>query len=650
MDQYAIVTDNLVKKYGKNTAVNGIRLQVKKGEIFGLVGPDGTGKTTTIQMLCGIKTPNSGSATVAGVDAVRQAERLGGKIGYMSEGFSLYGTLTVGENIDFFADLYQVPAAVRRERKARLLQFSRLARFIDRPAEKLSGGMKKKLALCCTLIYSPEVLFLDEPTTGVDPVSRRDFWKIVYDFLSEGITIFVSTPYMDEAERCDRVAMMHQGRILNCDTPRGLKATLPGDLLAITARPPRQAASVLKGHGGYTHVQLFGEDLHLVVPDAAKEQAAIREYLENRGIIVAGIRRVEPSLEDIFVSAVAVPALDQGLPARVKQAADETGPGLQGATSEYAVEVTGMTKRFGSFTAVNEIGFKVRKGEIFGFLGPNGSGKSTTIRMLCGLLPPTAGRATVAGFDIARQAHLLRPHIGYMSQKFSLYNDLTAEENIDFYAGVYGLKGERRGRRKQWVLKMAGLTGRERVMARDLSGGWKQRLALGCAILHEPQVLFLDEPTSGVDPVARREFWDLIYELSSQGVTVFVTTHYMDEAEHCHTLGLIYYGNLIALGSPGGLKEQNLAGELLEVETPNPLAAMDYLGKEERFSHVALFGSTLHLLVDDVETVAPEVIGLLRQGGFEVRRAEKVPLTLEDLFVALIEAEDRRLAEGGKAS
>jgi len=581
MQQYAITASNLTKKYGRNVAVNGISLEVKKGEIFGLVGPDGAGKTTTIQMLCGVKTITSGSASVSGVDVVHRPDRLGGRIGHMTEGFSLYGALTVEENIDYFADLYRVPAELRRERKAQLLDFSRLMKFADRPAEKLSGGMKKKLALCCALIYSPEVVFLDEPTTGVDPVSRRDFWKIIYNFLSAGITVFVSTPYMDEAERCDRVALMREGRILKCDAPQKLKQALSGSLLSITAQPLRAAVSLLRG--AYNEVQIFGEDLHLMVSDPASEQSVIRDYLTNNGVVVESVRQTEPSLEDIFVTEIA--ALS-GAASQPKSRTETTGTEREELPSKddgYAVEVAGLSKRFGDFTAVNEISFRVKKGEIFGFLGPNGSGKSTTIRMLCGLLPPTSGRATVAGFDIDREAKRLRPRIGYMSQKFSLYQDLTAEENIDLYAGIYGLRGGGKKRRKQWVLEMAGLAGREGVRAKDLSSGWKQRLALGCAIMHEPEVLFLDEPTSGVDPVARRRFWDLIYELSAQGVTVFVTTHYMDEAEHCNSIGLIHEGDLIALGSPKTLKEQRLVGELLEV-----------------------------------------------------------PLTLEELFVALIEAEDKR--------
>lgn len=385
-----------------------------------------------------------------------------------------------------------------------------------------------------------------------------------------------------------------------------------------------------------------------MVDKAGEELPRVTDLLRNYGIEIVTAREIMPSLEDIFVSSINQEENLSHLSLIAQQPMIQANPNILARAlpfpgdNSYSVELDHLTKKFDDFTAVNQVSLQVNKGEIFGFLGPNGSGKSTTIKMLCGLLPPTSGQARVVGLDIDKENRKLKARIGYMSQKFSLYNDLTARENIEFYAGVYGLKGAPLEERKQWVLKMAGLSGKENTVTRDLSGGWKQRLALGCAILHQPEVLFLDEPTSGVDPIARRQFWDLIYQLSDQGVTVFVTTHYMDEAEHCHTIALIYYGNMIALGKPSRLKEENLVGELLEIEIENPMAALDFLSKQTRYTQVTMFGSSLHLLVEDAVRAVPEVSSLLAQNHFPVGRIERIPLSLEDLFVSLIEEQDRK--------
>ncbi len=628
-------------------AVRGLTLTVWPGEIFGLVGPDGAGKTTTIQMLCGILTPTAGEAKVAGVDVVRHADALGGKIGYMSEGFTLYGALTVEENLDFFAELYRVPPAVAQERKERLLRFARLEEARHRRAEHLSGGMKKKLALACTLIHEPQVLFLDEPTTGVDPVSRQDFWKLLYEFLAEGITIFVTTPYMDEAERCHRVALMRRGEIVAMDRPEVLKQMVPGIAMDIIARPQVRAVAHLRDMPDVTQVQVFGERLHILVRDGLSAAEEIPRRLERKGVTVAQVEVTQPSLEDVFIAAIEDlrAAEDRKrppipLPEVEAQIVAEGEEGI-------AVRVDRLTKRFGHIVAVDNVSFTVRKGEIFGFLGPNGSGKTTTIRMLCGLLPPTSGRATVAGFDVVRERSRMKPYIGYMSQKFSLYQDLTVEENIRFYGDVYDLPPQRFVERRRWVLEMAGLVGKEHLLTRDLSGGWKQRLALGCAILHEPQVLFLDEPTSGVDPVSRRDFWDLIFALAAQGVTVFVTTHYMDEAEHCHRLGLIYRGRLIALGSPRELRANMKLGSLLEVPVRNPLAALSPLEGHPEIIQTSIFGDKLHVLVWDTNIGQEVVERTLHPLGLLNGAIQAVPISLEDLFMLFIEMEEAgRRAKG----
>ena len=483
-----IITKNHTKRFGDLIAVDSLNLSVAQGELVGLVGSDGAGKTTTLRMLTGVMDPTEGEARVLGCLTTNLAP-VQGEIGYMSQRFGLYPDLTVTENIRFYADLFGVPTAERQSRSKQLLDFSGMAPYTNRPAGRLSGGMKQKLGLCCALIHKPMLLLLDEPTNGVDPVSRRDFWRILQDLQTDGVTIVVATAYLDEAERCDRVGLLHNGRLMACDTPDKLK-----------------------------------EQVRDIVPD--------------------------PTLEDVFMVMMGA---EQQITLQKRSC-----PDLEPVRP--AVSLDNLTKRFGEFTAVDRVSLIVPRGQIFGFLGPNGAGKSTTIRMLCGILPPTSGAGQVAGFDIAAEPERIKENIGYMSQRFSLYEDLTVEENIAFYAGVYSLSPAKRQERTEWVIEMAGLTERRRSNAGELSGGWRQRLALGCAILHEPPIVFLDEPTSGVDPLSRRKFWELIYTLAEGGVTVFVTTHYMDEAEYCDRLALIYRGELVAVGTPEELKRSRTLG------------------------------------------------------------------------------------------
>ena len=626
----------LGRRYGDRAALTGLDLDVRGGEVFGLLGSDGAGKTTTLQILAGLLDPSEGHARVLGYDSVRDAAQLTARIGYMSQSFSLYGRLTVDENLDFFAALHRVPGPEGAARKAELLAFARLDRHRERPARFLSGGMQKKLALCCALIHAPPLLILDEPTTGVDPVSRREFWNILYRALTAGTTIVVSTPYMDEAERCTRVALLHEGRRIACDTPRALRAG-SGRMLEIAARPQRRALAAIQRVLPQSRPYAVGERVHLRA--AESDDAAWRAALAGEGVEVDSARSVAASLEDVFV------ALLPAAPAAVAAPA-EARPVAEGD----AVAADELSMRFGKFTAVDRISLRVRRGEIFGFLGPNGSGKTTTIKMLCGLLTPSAGQATVAGIRLGTDARALRSRIGYMSQRFSLYDDLSVGENLDFFAGVYQVPRTKLAARRAWALQLAGLRGEEARLTGALSGGIKQRLALACAVLHEPEVLFLDEPTAGVDPLSRRRFWELIGELAGHGVTVFVTTHYMDEAEHCHTLGLLHNGRLIALGSPRELCEGMRAGEMLELECDQPIAALALLGAEPDVQ-VSFFGDRLHLLVDDAAAVRPRLLARLEAAGHRVQRLEPVPLGIEDVFMTFIQMEQARLdaAGGGQA-
>jgi ABC-2 type transport system ATP-binding protein len=467
----------------------------------------------------------------------------------------------------------------------------------------------------------------------VDPVSRREFWTILYQALTEGATIVVSTPYMDEAERCTRVALLHEGRLIACDAPARLRAQLPGRMIELNARPQRQALAILQDAMPKARPYVFGEALHLHQDEGDVSITSWQDLLESRGVTVEQVHPVSPSLEDVFVTRLAetTPAAS---PAPVAMSA---GTGM-----EVAVQAQDLTMRFGNFTAVDRVSFSVRRGEIFGFLGPNGSGKTTAIRILCGLLAPTAGRATVAGYDVGRESLAVKARIGYMSQRFSLYEDMTVDENLAFFAGAYGVPAAELPARRDRVLTLAGLNGAGARLTRSLSGGLKQRLALACAVLHEPQVLFLDEPTAGVDPLSRRRFWELIYHLSDRGVTVFVTTHYMDEAEHCHTLGLLYSGRLIALGSPEALRTGMRAGEMLELECDQPIQALAIFQEAEGI-RASFFGDRLHLLVDDAEAARPRIIERLQREGHRIHRVERVPLSIEDVFIAFIEMEQARL-------
>jgi ABC-2 type transport system ATP-binding protein len=679
-----IRTERLSKRFGDYAALSDLTLSVGEGEIFGLVGPDGAGKTTTMRLLTSIMEPTAGDAWVDGRHVVREAEAVKEQIGYMSQRFGLYADLTVMENLDFYADIFNVPRKQRDQRSARLLAFSNLTPFKRRLAGNLSGGMKQKLGLACTLIHTPKVLFLDEPTNGVDPVSRRDFWRILYQLLREKVTIFISTAYLDEAERCQRLALIHRGKLLACGTPDEVKGLMRGAILEVRTTEPRRAAGLLRRHSPAGSVGLFGDRVHVVTaePDVMAEQ--VRTILAAAGTPPQDVRPVPPSLEDVFVSVLGagvgqianlpesqgatgvspvsgqstgkMPVAPDHTPltprevgvGRIPEEGERSGeggqPGRHAERGEYAghaVVVENLERRFGSFKAVDRVSFEVNRGEVYGFLGPNGAGKSTTIRMLCGILSPTGGRGSVAGFDIRTQPEQIKAHVGYMSQKFSLYQDLTVEENIDFYAGIYRIPAETKRQRKQWVIEMAGLGEYRHRPTSILSGGWKQRLALGCAILHKPPILFLDEPTSGVDPISRRQFWDLIYEMSSEGVTVFVTTHYMDEAEYCDRLALIYRGELIAQGTPETLKSESMNDTVLEVRCDRPEQAMESLVGVAEVKEASLFGNALHLVAADGPRATAVVRSRLAELGYGVAAVEPIAPSLEDVFVSLIEARDR---------
>jgi ABC-type multidrug transport system ATPase subunit len=529
---------------GSIPALDHLSAQVEPGRVTGLVGPDGAGKTTLMRLLAGLLLPDEGRLAVCGYDTRGEPTEIRRLVSYMPQRFGLYEDLSVIENLELYADLRGVTGQERRRSFERLLTFTDLARFTDRLAGKLSGGMKQKLGLACALIRAPRLLLLDEPSVGVDPISRRELWKMVYDLVDQGIGVVWSTAYLDEAGRCAEVLLINEGRVLYDGPPQELTDRIAGRSFLVEGAGEsrrRVLTAALKLPDVIDGV-IQGSSVRLVVRDGARPP--VPATLGAGGL---EITPVAPRFEDAFIDLLG------GGPKGESPLAGQVRSGAKGG---MIVEARELTKRFGDFTAADRITFRIGRGEIFGLLGPNGAGKSTTFKMMCGLLRPTSGSARVAGFDLYRAASSARSRLGYMAQKFSLYGDLSVRQNLDFFAGIYGLSRDRRRATIGRMVESFGLGPYLGSDAGSLPLGFKQRLALACAVMHEPDVLFLDEPTSGVDPLTRREFWSHINALVDRGVTVMVTTHFLDEAEYCDRVGLVYRGRIIAEGSPDDLKDE----------------------------------------------------------------------------------------------
>ena len=636
------------KAYGRRPAVQGVDLTVERGEIFGLIGPDGAGKSSLMKALAGVLVHDAGSVEVLGtlIDSERAAERIKARLGFMPQGLGLhlYPELSVEENIDFFARLRLVPEAALAARKARLLAITRLERFRDRPMKQLSGGMKQKLGLACTLIHEPELVILDEPTTGVDPVSRRDFWRILAELLGRGMSALVSTAYLDEASRFHRLALVHDGRILAAGTPEALQQSVRGCVVRVRAEPQAEALARLRPELPLT--EAVGRWVRAFVADGDCATATARVRSALAGLTVAEIEAGEPELEDVFIELVRERMAERPRRDPVPPDAPADASAVR-AAGGLAIEADGLTRDFGTFRAVDRASFRVPAGEIFGLLGANGAGKTTVIKMLTGILPPSAGAGHVAGADMRGASRDIKRRIGYVSQAFSLYADLTVIENILLYAGIYGLNAAESRRRAAWVLELGALAGHERDLVAALPMGLRQRLALGCALLHRPQVLFLDEPTSGVDPIGRRRFWDILFALSRRdGVAILVTTHYMSEAEHCDHLALMHAGRIIADAAPQELKRavEAEAGRVLAFTSDHPAQAMERLAGAG-LRDTALFGRRVHLLSRAPEADAARVTRLLGDAGLLRGAIESRAPTLEDVFVYRIGALERQERE-----
>lgn len=617
----------LSKSYGSQEAVKELDFEIRAGEIFGLIGPDGAGKTSTFNILGGIMEKTAGDVIVLGTSA-REA-RL--QTGYLTQIFSLYLDLSINENIEYAARIREVPTAEYEERRQKYLRLMNLDKFGGRLAGQLSGGMKQKLALCCALIAQPKVLLLDEPTTGVDPISRRDFWDVLASITGEGVTVAVATPYLDEAERCSRVALMHKGSIYQIGTPAELRKNLGLSRLEVRSADVSATLKVLDSMPQSTaiaDIQEFGDRLDVLVSDARQAEAEIKSALAGLSLPPISIENQEPTLENVFVTSLknSVSLKTTPFPLSAKAA----------STSGQAIAAQSISKRFGSFQAVKDVSLTVDYGEIYGLLGANGAGKTTTIKMLCGLFDATAGQMALAGRKHDLRNVELRKQIGYMSQKFVLYDDLTVMENLRFYAGVYHIPAALLKERLDWAISTFELEGYEETLTGALPGGWKQKLSFAASVLHQPSIIFLDEPTSGVDPLARRQLWTYIRQFARNGAAILVTTHFLEEAEHCQRLGFMVAGELVAQGTPSQIKADE-PGQLIELAVNDVQTAYKKLRESFEPWRTSIFGSRLHVVVDDSGADQAAVLAALEHAGIKLLSQRPIPFSLEDAFIGIVQ-------------
>lgn len=624
-EEVIVEANSLAKSYGDIKALDEVGFKVRPGEIFGLIGADGAGKTTAFRIIGGVLSPGRGEISVLG-QTPRDARP---RVGYLTQPFSLYQDLSVDENLDYAGGLREVAPADFSQRRERYFKLFDLNRFTERLAGRLSGGMKQKLALTSALIADPALLLLDEPTTGVDPVTRRDFWDALTSLATVGMSIIVATPYLDEAERCHRVALMERGKIYDIDTPARFRSKMGLTRLEVELDQLARAEEVLSASSEAQDVQRFGDRLDVMAADPDKAEADLRRRADESGLRVKEIRRSQPTLENAFVGqlrkmrgASATPRFPNPSPPLKKR--------------DVVIGAKDLNKRFGSFQAVKNFQLEIRNGGIYGLLGANGAGKTTSIKIMCGLIEPTSGSVTLLGRSTGLRSAAVRSRIGYMSQKFTLYDDLTIGENLDFYARLYGVDESVREERKKWVLATAELSEEAGMLTGALPGGWKQRVAFGAAVMHEPEAIFLDEPTSGVDPLARRAMWRMINEFADRGAGILVVTHYLEEAEQCNQLGFMVAGEIIASGSPGEVKSA-MKGTLSEIQTDQPERALSTLKRKFGASRVSLFGDKLHLVAES-EAQEKEAATELQNAGVRVISWQPARFSLEDVFISLIES------------
>lgn len=646
-----INVEGLIKRYKDGTeALKNLTFEVQPGELYGLVGPDGAGKTTALKILAGIMEPTSGKIAVLN-SRPSQARRY---IGYVPQGAALYPELSVDENLRYEAGMHGVAKKDFEQLRQTYLKDMGLLQFADRLAGQLSGGMKQKLALCCALVTQPKVIFLDEPTTGLDPIARRELWQALAVLGAQGVTAVVATPFLDEAERCHRVALMYDGSVQEIGTPSELKKALGLKRLEIAIKNDRQSIKALAGltfdeSDNIADICPFGDHLEALCKDAARGKEEIGIALSKANIDVVNINETPPNLENVFITKLksltdkhvrSVPF--QGIREKAKNTVSQAG------SANVPLKTENLTKRFGKFTAVDNVNLELHYGEIFGLLGANGAGKTTTIKMLCRLLAPSSGTVTLLGDSSNDRSRELRKKIGYMSQKFTLYDNLTVKENLEFYAGIYEIPFELRQRQIGWVIDACDLEEIKSSLVKNLPLGWKQRIAFGAAVMHDPEIIFLDEPTAGVDPLARRQLWRLIRDFADRGAVVLVTTHYLDEAEFCNRMAFMASSQIVAQGSPQELKAMP-EGELFEIKSSDAQTAFQALSEALDHWRVSIFGSNLHVILDNGKAELDQVRSILESAGIIVESIRPIEFSLEDAFIDVVQHQGKRQATRQKS-
>ncbi len=669
-DEHVVSVHGLGKKYKKGAeALKGLNLEIKKGDLFGLVGPDGAGKTTALQIMSGVMRPTSGEALILGKPAASSRD----KIGYVPQNCALYPELSVEENLFYQAGLHGVHEDELEELKKKHLGSMGLLKFADRLASQLSGGMKQKLALCCALVSNPELILLDEPTTGLDPIARRELWQALSTLSNDGVTAVIATPFLDEAERCNRIALMHNGKVQLEGTPEELKEALGMRRLTFTIKNHdklNEVPNLIQDLKLETikDIYPFGDRLEILTKNSSEAESEVRQKFESAGLSLSEAHESSPTLENVFV--IRLQELDtetdkSDTKTEKKKIADfphwrvdqseskldstashdqmrESDSQQTAPSGGVALKAENLSKTFNDFKAVDDVSLQIKYGEIFGLLGANGAGKTTTIKMLCGLGKPTSGSVQLLGESHDLRKTEVRRNIGYMSQKFTLYDDLTVRENLDFYAGIYEIPFKLRKQQIDWVIEACQLADIQKSIVRRLPLGWKQRIAFGAAVMHDPKIIFLDEPTAGVDPLARRQLWTLIRDFAANGAAILVTTHYLDEAEFCNRLAFMADSKLIAQGTPSEIKKDH-KGELYEVVTDDTQKAFQTLSEGLDHWRVAIFGSSIHVLLDDKNN-SEIVKTLLEKSGTKTKVLRPIHFTLEDAFIDVVQRTKRKSA------